>query len=96
MAGFVGKLWLFSAAIEEGLLWLAGVGVINSVISVSYYWKVMRALYFTPAETEEPLTVTPALGVALGVAVVGVLFVGMFPATLMSLLETAAQTFFPG
>ncbi len=96
MAGFVGKLWLFSAAIEKEYYWLAGVGVINSVISVSYYWKVMRALYFTPATTEEPVNVSPALRVALGVAVVGVLFVGMFPGTLMGLLQAAAQTFFPG
>jgi NADH-quinone oxidoreductase subunit N len=95
-AGFVGKLWLFSAAIEEGLLWLAAVGVINSVISVSYYWKVMRALYFTPVPTKEQLTISPALAVALGVAVAGVFFVGIFPGTLIGLFQTAAQFFFAG
>ena len=96
MAGFMGKLWIFSAAIDEGLLWLAVVGVVNSVISVSYYWKVIRAMYFTESQTEKPLPITPALTIALGISVVGVLFVGMFPGPLMALLETAAQIFFAG
>ena len=96
MAGFVGKLWLFAAAIDEGLLWLAAVGVLNSVISVSYYWKVIRAMYFTESSIKEQLSISPALAVALGVSVVGVLFVGIFPGPLMALLQAAAQVFFAG
>jgi proton-translocating NADH-quinone oxidoreductase chain N len=95
-AGFVGKLWLFSAAIEEGLVWLAAVGVINSVISLSYYWKVIRAMYLVPAQTEERLTTPPTLAVALGVTVAGVLIVGAFPGPLLSLIRAAAPTFFGG
>jgi len=90
-AGFVGKLWLFSAALDKGLLWLAAVGVLNSVISVSYYWKIIRAIYLTPAKTEERLDTSPALTVALGVAVVGVFVVGILPGLLLGLLQTAAQ-----
>jgi len=95
-AGFIGKLWLFASAIEEGLLWLAAVGVVNSVISVAYYWKVIRAMYFTRPPTEEQLPVSPALTVALGVSMVGVFFVGIFPGPLMALLQAAAQIFFAG
>ena len=95
-AGFIGKLWLFSAALEEGLLMLAAVGVINSVISLSYYWKVMRAMYFAPPQTEEQLTTSPALAVGLGVAMVGVFLVGIFPGIFLPLLQAAAQTFFAG
>jgi len=95
-AGFVGKLWLFSAAIEEGLLWLAVVGVINSVISLSYYWKVIRAMYLVPAQTEGQLTTSPTLAVALGATVVGVFVVGIFPGPLTALLQSAAQIFFTG
>lgn len=95
-AGFVGKLWLFSAAIEEGMLWLAALGVINSVISVSYYWKVIRAMYLAPAETEEELATSPALAVALGASIIGIFAVGIFPTLLMSWLESAAQVFFAG
>jgi NADH-quinone oxidoreductase subunit N len=95
-AGFVGKLYLFSAVLEKGLLGLAVIGVINSVISLSYYWKVIRAMYLVPAKTEERLTPSPTLAVALGVALVGVFFVGLFPAPLLNLLQVAAQTFFAG
>jgi proton-translocating NADH-quinone oxidoreductase chain N len=95
-AGFVGKLWLFSAAIEDGLIWLAVVGVINSVISLSYYWKVIRAVYLVPAQTEERLTTPSTLAVALGVTVAGVLIVGAFPGPLLSLIQAAAVTFFGG
>jgi NADH-quinone oxidoreductase subunit N len=95
-AGFVGKLWLFSAAIEQGLVWLAVVGVINGVISLGYYWRVMRAMYFAPPQNDEPLPASPALGVALGLTVAGVLLVGVFPGLLLRVLETAAQAFFAG
>ncbi len=95
-AGFIGKLYLFSAAIEEGLLWLAVVGVINSVISFSYYWKIIRAMYIVPPQAEEPLRISPSLAVALGVTVAGVLIVGAFPGPLLALIQTTAQTFFGG
>jgi len=64
--------------------------VLNSVISVSYYWKIIRAIYLLPAETEERLPTSPALAVALGVAVTGVFVVGIFPGLLLGLLQTAA------
>jgi len=78
------------------LLWLAVVGVINSVISISYYWKIIRAIYLTPAETEERIDTSPALAIALGVAVTGVFIVGIFPSLILNLLQTAAQIFFVG
>jgi NADH-quinone oxidoreductase subunit N len=40
-AGFMGKLWLFSAAIEAGYVWLAVIGVLNSAISLYYYVRVV-------------------------------------------------------
>jgi len=93
-AGFMGKLWLFSAAIEAGLTWLAVVGVINNVISLSYYWKIIRAVYFAPAQGDERLTTSPTVAVALGATTVGVLIIGVFPAPVLSLIEAAAPTFF--
>jgi proton-translocating NADH-quinone oxidoreductase chain N len=95
-AGFIGKLYLFSAAIEEGLLWLAALGVINSVISFSYYWKVIRAMYLRPTQAEDRLITSPALAVALGVTIAGVLIVGTFPGPLLTLIQTAAPIFFGG
>jgi NADH-quinone oxidoreductase subunit N len=96
-AGFFGKLYLFSAAIEQPspiLSLLAIVGVINSVISLAYYWKVIRAMYFLSSDEEERLPVSLSLNVALGVALAGVLLLTVFLSPLFNLLEVAARTFF--
>ena len=48
-AGFVGKLLVFGAALERGYAWLALAGVANSVVSVYYYYRVIREMFFAPA-----------------------------------------------
>lgn len=95
LAGFIGKVWLFLAAIESRLVWLAVVGVINSVISLAYYWKIMRAMYMLPAETETPLTTPPMLAWAVGIAALGVFIIGVYPSPFVTLFEAAAKTFWP-
>lgn len=95
-AGFMGKLWLFSAAIESGLVWLAVLGVINSVISVGYYWKVIQALYLAPMIREDKLETPPLLKIVLGLTLGAVLLVGLFPSLVLPWLESAAQLFFAG
>ena len=40
-AGFMGKFWIFSAAIESGHVWLAVIGVVNSAISLFYYFRIV-------------------------------------------------------
>ena len=60
MAGFVGKFYLFSALIKSGGTWnwtIAVVGVLNSVISLFYYARVLRAMYLTEAEGAETVDV---------------------------------------
>lgn len=54
-AGFVGKFYLFTAAIEANLVWLAVVGIINSVISLFYYMRVVKAMFFAAPEGAHPL-----------------------------------------
>ena len=49
MGIFIAKLYIFSAAINSGLLWLAVVGVINSVVSAYYYLRIVRVMYLEPA-----------------------------------------------
>lgn len=95
-AGFMGKLWLFSAAIEHNMTWLAVLGVVNSVISVGYYWKVIQALYLAPSIREEKVETSPLLKVALGLTLVGVLLVGLFPGLILPWLESATRLFFSG
>lgn len=65
--GFLGKLLIFSAAIRLQYYALAIIGVINGVISLYYYFGVLRRAFFLPPEDETPIVVSPSLGVALAV-----------------------------
>ena len=87
-AGFVGKLYLFKAAIGSELYLLVIVGAINTAISAFYYLRVVVTMYMR--EPEEELAFSPyasTLVVGLILAVVGVLLIGILP----SLMLTPAQ-----
>ncbi len=83
--GFVGKFYLFMAAIKAGYTWLAIIGVINSVISVYYYAKVIIKMYFYPPndETREP-THSNTLIYTISAAVIVVIFFGIYPEPLLN------------
>ena len=53
-AGFIGKLYVFTSVIDSGYLWLAVIGVINSVISLYYYVRVIRNIYIRDIESTKP------------------------------------------
>src|SRR5215831_9275628 len=91
-AGFMGKFWLFSAAVESGYVWLALIGVLNSAISLYYYIRVVVFMYLKPqVEGSEPTT-SPALAVALGLTVLATLVLGMYPQLLFELAQASART----
>jgi NADH-quinone oxidoreductase subunit N len=85
-AGFAGKFFIFRAAIESRLLWLAIIGVLNSAVSVFYYLRVIVTMYMKdPAAGFTPVQVPVSATVVLGVAVFGILQIGIFPSLLISL-----------
>ncbi len=78
--GFVGKLYLFGAAVQAGWTWLAIVAVLNSVVSAFYYLRLVVIMYMR--EAEMPLALQRAglaLGVALAVCAAGVILLGLVP-----------------
>ncbi len=86
LAGFFGKLYLFSAAVQSGWIWLAVVGVLNSVISAYYYLRVTVAMFMVAPETEQPdaapspvasRRLPDSSAIALFVAVAGTLVFGL-------------------
>ena len=92
-AGFMGKFYIFSAAIKEGYLGLAIIGVINSVISVYYYLRVTVAMYMKePAAcgVSPSLIFSPACIVAILISAFGVLRMGLFPS---DYIDIAKQSF---
>jgi len=88
--GFMGKFYLFSAAIREGYIGLAVIGVLNSVISVYYYFRLLVVMYMRdPAGTEPvPALSLPILAVVL-MAVVGILWLGVFPGQIIDLASSS-------
>ncbi len=92
-AGFIAKVYIFNAAVQADLLWLAILGVLNSVVSAYYYLRVVLTMYTVAPASEEPVTAGPYLGLAMAVASVGLLVVGIFPFPLLEAAEAAAGVF---
>lgn len=89
-AGFIGKFYLFSGAIQAGYIWLAIIGVLNSAASVYYYLRVMVFMYFKdPTEEFAWVKLTPAFAVCLLIAVAGVLIPGVLPGVFLELAQKA-------
>jgi NADH-quinone oxidoreductase subunit N len=91
-AGFMGKFWLFGAAIDAGYVWLAVIGVLNSAISLYYYIRIVVFMYVKKETAGSEPTMSPALGLALGVAMVATIVLGIYPRLLFELAEASART----
>lgn len=92
-AGFIGKFFVFKAAIERGLYALAVIGVVNSLISIGYYLKVVYVMYMRePVEPEGPPPLAVADRLALSLCAAGILVLGIFPSPLWTLARRAAET----
>jgi len=86
LAGFVGKFYLFSAALGAGLVWLVLIAAVNSAISVYYYTRVIVEMYAREGGevAVEPLGARPALLISIVVAVAGTILIGLYPQPYMS------------
>lgn len=89
--GFTAKFLVFRAAVNDGWVWLAVVGVLNSLVSVFYYLRVVFYLYMKPLPKREPHYSEPwAIRVVAAGCAAGVIGFGLLPAWLLSLAEAAA------
>jgi len=78
-AGFVGKWYLFGAAIKANYVWLAVLAVVNSAISLYYYVRIVVQMYIKEPASEERFSLSPALVAALGIAVFFTILIGVYP-----------------
>ena len=90
-AGFASKFYLFTAAATQGLLWLAGLAIFTSLISLYYYLMVIRQLYIEPSETVTPIRIPRHSTLLLGLLLAGMVFVGVYPAPLMDAIQSASD-----
>jgi NADH-quinone oxidoreductase subunit N len=91
-AGFMGKFWLFSAAIDAHYYWLAVIGVLNSAISLYYYIRIVVFMYLKKETMGSEPAAGPALAVALGVTVIATIVIGIYPRLLFELADASART----
>ncbi|MFC1563798.1 NADH-quinone oxidoreductase subunit N [candidate division KSB1 bacterium] len=85
-AGFFAKFYAFRAAIDAGLIWLTVIGVLNSVVSVYYYLRVVLNMYMKEAEVDFSIfSVKKSDATALIISILGVFILGLFPSLFVAL-----------
>jgi len=88
-AGFIGKFYLFSAAVKNGYIWLAVIGVLNSAVSIYYYLRLVVYMYMIPASADAPAPRPPriAFSLALCASAAVVLVLGVLPRSVLEFAE---------
>ena len=94
--GFIGKVYLFSAAIDSGLTWLAIFGVLNSVVSAYYYLNIVKIMFMgSPEENHdnEGDSISIKIGFITTISAAAATFIfGLYPAPIIDLANTAIQS----
>ncbi len=93
LAGFIGKLYLFVAAIEEELYTLLIVGLINIVISMYYYLIVVKKMYISEPIDSSPVPVSAPIKAVIYFCVAGTLFLGIYPKAFIDWAAAATLMF---
>jgi len=94
-AGFVGKYYVFLAAVSAGHYWLAIIGVLTSVVSVFFYLRVVVSMYMVePAGAAAPDRVTGTGLAALSLAVAAIVYLGILPSSVIDLAGASIATIF--
>ncbi len=89
-AGFIGKLYIFNAAVGAQLYGLAVLGVLTSIMGAYYYLRVILYMYFLPAKVEGEALASPSLTLALAAAVAAVVFFGVVAEPMVRLAQAAS------
>ena len=90
-AGFIGKFFIFYAAIRGGEITLAVIGIVSAAASAYFYLKIVVHLYMHKPQAASPQRTTPAESLALCCAALFVIAIGVFPAPLMRLVDVVLR-----
>ncbi|HEV2915568.1 MAG TPA: NADH-quinone oxidoreductase subunit N [Pyrinomonadaceae bacterium] len=101
--GFIGKYFLFGGLLQRGqadaknwYYWLAVWAILNTVISFYYYVRFIRVMYLGDRVADDrPLAFSPALWTALSVAVVAIIFIGVYPQPFINIAKTLTASLLP-
>ena len=87
-AGFMGKVMVFRAALDQGYYVLVVIGVLNTAISAYYYLRLIIVMFFRERTTAWSAPQIPAsVGLALAITIFGVLYLGLFPDRVINALQ---------
>jgi len=90
--GFFGKFYIFKAALDANLVWLAILGLLNSAVAAYYYLRVLVVMYMNEPG-EATLSIQPVgagISATLWVAAVGTLVLGIFPSVLLNFATSSS------
>jgi NADH-quinone oxidoreductase subunit N len=94
-AGFIGKWYIFAAAVQQGHYWLAIIGMLTSVISVYYYLRIVVMMYMSESDHASPVArLSPASTAALAMAVAAVFYLGVYPTDAIELALRSVSRLF--
>lgn len=94
-AGFIGKFYLFLAAVDAGLTWLAVLAVLFSVVGAFYYLRIVMVMYMQDPQPDAGILpkvqLSPVMIVVFACALAGVFVLGLYPDPLVSLTTHAVS-----
>jgi NADH-quinone oxidoreductase subunit N len=93
-AGFMAKFYVFSSAVNSGFIWLVLIGVLNSLISVYFYLRVVVLMYMHKSEVAAELKVPVGINLALLICSFFVIFIGIFPQIWLNLVSQSLNYLF--
>jgi NADH-quinone oxidoreductase subunit N len=97
LGGFVGKIYLFAAAMQRGYLWLVIVAALNSVLSLYYYLMVLKRMYISePAAPSARMRIALPVKAVLLLTTVGIFWLGIIPGSVMRVIAEVSAALFPG
>jgi NADH-quinone oxidoreductase subunit N len=91
LSGFWAKWFVFSAGWESGALWLVIVAVINTLISLYYYLRLLKAMFLTEPLDDRRIDVPTGTNVSLILTAVAVLVLGLFPSWFLPAIQASTQ-----
>jgi NADH-quinone oxidoreductase subunit N len=95
LGGFVTKFFVFAAAVNSNLIWLAVIGVLNSIVGLYYYMTVLKHVYLYRSEDEDkPLPLPRSYVIAFAVLTLGIVLVGTIFAPWFTWASNAAMAMF--
>ncbi|MCP9446959.1 MAG: NADH-quinone oxidoreductase subunit N [Nitrospira sp.] len=93
LAGFIGKLYIFIAAVKEGLYTLIAVGLINIVISMYYYLVVVKKMYINEPTDPSPVSISGPMKAVVYIGLAGTLVIGIYPQPVIEWVVDATLMF---